>query len=113
MAGHPTGKVFVIAAPRRAGLNRRKIIVETLTAGTAPHGGGGVSRARTPTKVDRSAAYARGVILQEFVAAGLAKRLHLAAELCHRRGQAPVYLLRTPMATGEVSEEAIEKGPHS
>ena len=54
---NPTGR-FVIGGPQGdCGLTGRKIIVDTY-GGACPHGGGAFS-GKDPTKVDRSAAYAR------------------------------------------------------
>ena len=59
---NPTGK-FVIGGPDGdCGLTGRKIIVDTY-GGAAPHGGGAFS-GKDPTKVDRSAAYAAGILLK-------------------------------------------------
>jgi S-adenosylmethionine synthetase len=54
---NPTGR-FVIGGPQGdCGLTGRKIIVDTY-GGACPHGGGAFS-GKDPSKVDRSAAYAR------------------------------------------------------
>ena len=81
---NPTG-TFVIGGPDGdAGLTGRKIIVDTY-GGSAPHGGGAFS-GKDPTKVDRSAAYAARYLAKNVVAAGLARQMHAAIELCDRRG---------------------------
>ena len=67
---NPTGK-FVIGGPHGdTGLTGRKIIVDTY-GGKGAHGGGAFS-GKDPSKVDRSAAYAQGILqkiwlLQVFV----------------------------------------------
>ena len=66
---NPTGK-FVIGGPHGdTGLTGRKIIVDTY-GGKGAHGGGAFS-GKDPSKVDRSAAYARRHIAKNLVAAGL------------------------------------------
>jgi len=74
------------AAVANAGLTGRKIIVETY-GGMAPRRRR-VSAARTPSKVDRSGAYAARTVAKNVVAAGLADRCEVRS-LRHRRG-APV-----------------------
>jgi S-adenosylmethionine synthetase len=54
---NPTGSFEIGGPDGDAGLTGRKIIVDTY-GGAAPHGGGAFS-GKDPTKVDRSAAYAR------------------------------------------------------
>ena len=79
---NPTGR-FVIGGPMGdAGLTGRKIIVDTY-GGIARHGGGAFS-GKDPTKVDRSAAYAVRYVAKNIVAAGLADRVELQDQLCHR-----------------------------
>jgi len=66
---NPTGK-FVIGGPHGdTGLTGRKIIVDTY-GGKGAHGGSAFS-GKTPSKVDRSAAYATRHIAKNLVAAGL------------------------------------------
>ncbi|MFZ2751726.1 MAG: methionine adenosyltransferase, partial [Propioniciclava sp.] len=69
---NPTGK-FVIGGPvGDCGLTGRKIIVDSY-GGMARHGGGAFS-GKDPSKVDRSASYARRWVAKNVVAAGLASR---------------------------------------
>ena len=66
---NPTGK-FVIGGPHGdSGLTGRKIIVDTY-GGKGAHGGGAFS-GKDPSKVDRSAAYAKRHIAKNLVAAGV------------------------------------------
>ena len=72
---NPSGR-FVIGGPvGDAGLNGRKIIVDTY-GGMARHGGGAFS-GKDATKIDRSAAYAARWVAKHIVGAGLAKRAEL------------------------------------
>ncbi len=72
---NPTGR-FVIGGPMGdAGVNGRKIIVDTY-GGMGRHGGGAFS-GKDPTKVDRSAAYAARYAAKNVVAAGLADRIEI------------------------------------
>src|SRR5919112_1083073 len=69
---NPTGR-FVTGGPQGdTGLTGRKIIVDTY-GGSAPHGGGALSR-KDATKVDRSGSYAARWVSKNLVAAGLARR---------------------------------------
>merc|ERR1712070_1200485 len=69
---NPSGK-FIIGGPQGdAGLTGRKIIIDTY-GGWGAHGGGAFS-GKDPTKVDRSAAYARRWMAKSIVKAGLCKR---------------------------------------
>ena len=81
---NPTGR-FVTGGPAAdSGLTGRKIIVDTY-GGYARHGGGAFS-GKDPTKVDRSAAYMARYVAKNIVEAGLAEKVRIAAQLCHRRG---------------------------
>jgi S-adenosylmethionine synthetase len=99
---NPTGK-FVIGGPDGdCGLTGRKIIVDTY-GGAAPHGGGAFS-GKDPSKVDRSAAYAKNV-----VAAGLATRCTI--QISYAIGVAkPLSLYVDLHGTGQVPEAKIERG---
>src|SRR5437868_14387157 len=67
---NPTGR-FVIGGPEGdAGLNGRKIIVDSY-GGMGSHGGGGFS-GKDPSKVERSAAYLGRYVAKNVVASGLA-----------------------------------------
>ena len=82
---NPTGK-FVVGGPQGdAGLTGRKIIVDTY-GGYARHGGGAFS-GKDPTKVDRSAAYARPFCGQGNCGRRACGTCGGAAELCDRSGQ--------------------------
>ena len=101
---NPTGK-FVVGGPMGdSGLTGRKIIVDTY-GGYARHGGGAFS-GKDPTKVDRSAAYARRYVAKNLVAAGLAKRCEI--ELAYAIGVArPVSLLVDTQGTGALPDEKL------
>jgi hypothetical protein len=88
---NPTG-TFVIGGPDGdCGLTGRKIIVDTY-GGAAPHGGGAFS-GKDPTKVDRSAAYARATWPRTWWPPGW-PRVHHPGELRHRRGEAALGVFR-------------------
>jgi S-adenosylmethionine synthetase len=98
---NPTGR-FVIGGPMGdTGLTGRKIIVDTY-GGYSRHGGGAFS-GKDPSKVDRSAAYAKNI-----VAAGLAKKCEV--QVAYAIGVArPVSVLVDTFGTGTIADEKIGK----
>ena len=103
---NPTGR-FVVGGPQGdSGLTGRKIIVDTY-GGYARHAAVR-SAARTPAKVDRSAAYAARWVAKNVVAAGLATKCEV--ELAYAIGVAkPVSIMVDTFGTGTVSDEKIEQ----
>ncbi|MCU1701714.1 MAG: S-adenosylmethionine synthetase [Mycobacterium sp.] len=103
---NPTGK-FVLGGPMGdAGLTGRKIIVDTY-GGWARHGGGAFS-GKDPSKVDRSAAYAKRWVAKNVVAAGLAERIEV--QVAYAIGKAaPVGLFVETFGTETVDPARIEK----
>ena len=102
---NPTGR-FVIGGPMGdAGLTGRKIMVDSY-GGMARHGGG-ASAVRTPTKVDRSGAYAARWVAKNLVAAGIADRVEI--EVAYGIGIArPVERVdRDLRQTGRIPNERI------
>ena len=97
-----TGR-FVDGGPRAdAGLNGRKIIVDTY-GGAGRHGGGCFS-GKDATKVDRSGSYAARYVAKNIVAAGLADRCEI--QIAYAIGVAcPVSIMLETFGT--------EKIPHS
>ena len=103
---NPTGR-FVTGGPHGdAGVNGRKIIVDTY-GGAAPHGGGAFS-GKDPTKVDRSACYMARYVAKNVVAAGLAERC--VVQLAYAIGVAePVSVLVDTFDTGLIDDEKISE----
>jgi len=101
---NPTG-LFVIGGPvGDAGLTGRKIIVDTY-GGMARHGGGAFS-GKDPSKVDRSAAYARRYVAKNIVAAGLAERCEI--QVSYAIGVAePTSISVNTFGTGKISDDKI------
>ena len=101
---NPTGR-FVIGGPQgEAGLNGRKIIVDTY-GGYARHGGGAFS-GKDCTKVDRSAAYAARYVAKNIVAAGLAEKCEI--QLSYAIGVAqPTSIMVDTFGTGKLSDEKL------
>ena len=112
---NPTGR-FVIGGPYGdSGLTGRKIIVDTY-GGASRHGGGAFS-GKDPTKVDRSASYAR-YLAKNIVAAGIADRAEI--QLAYAIGVArPVSLMIETFGTekcdisrlGDVISELVDLRP--
>ena len=102
---NPTGR-FEIGGPMGdAGLTGRKIIIDTY-GGMARHGGGAFS-GKDPSKVDRSAAYARRWVAKNVVAAGLADRCE--AQVAYAIGKAkPVGLFVECFGTENVDVARIQ-----
>ena len=102
---NPTGK-FVLGGPMGdAGLTGRKIIVDTY-GGMARHGGGAFS-GKDPSKVDRSAAYARRWVAKNAVAAGLADRIEV--QVAYAIGKAaPVGLFVETFGTEKTDPARIQ-----
>jgi S-adenosylmethionine synthetase len=102
---NPTGR-FEIGGPMGdAGLTGRKIIVDTY-GGYARHGGGAFS-GKDPSKVDRSAAYARRWVAKNVVAAGLAERCEVQVAYAIGKAQ-PVSLFVETFGTEVMPASRIE-----
>ena len=103
---NPTGKFFIGGPDGDCGLTGRKIIVDTY-GGAAPHGGGAFS-GKDPTKVDRSAAYARAIWRRTSLPPGIADRCTI--QLSYAIGVAkPLSIYVDTHGTGKVDEAEIEK----
>ena len=103
---NPTGR-FVKGGPDGdAGLNGRKIIVDTY-GGMGRHGGGAFS-GKDPSKVDRSAAYMARYIAKNIVAADLAERAEV--QLAYAIGVPfPVSVMVETFGTEKVEKSKIEQ----
>ena len=99
-----TGR-FVEGGPRAdAGLNGRKIIVDTY-GGAGRHGGGCFS-GKDPTKVDRSGSYAARYVAKNIVAAGLADKCEI--QIAYAIGVAsPVSIMLDTFGTEKIPHQKI------
>ncbi|MBQ6811337.1 MAG: methionine adenosyltransferase [Firmicutes bacterium] len=101
---NPTGR-FVIGGPQGdAGLNGRKLNVDTY-GGVGRHCGGAFS-GKDPTKVDRSACYAARYVAKNIVASGLAKKCEI--QVAYAIGVAkPVSVMVDTFGTGKLADDEI------